>query len=170
MQNLRWVQIKPQHSRSRGGVVIQPKGGDQKPRNQPETPLLQNPIGKREEKTDAILQKSSNLNKISKILAGTAATGFSGKVLNVCLCKKVKSDSSGRVHGKVGKVMGYPQMIKGTRENAGDGFIGNGAPQRVTITLNYAAYKGLERRSAVEGRSMSNLAAFILENAPIENS
>jgi hypothetical protein len=31
--------------------------------------------------------------------------------------------------------------------------------------LNYAAYKSLEKRSAEEGRSMSNLAAFILEKA-----
>jgi hypothetical protein len=62
------------------------------------------------------------------------------------------------------------QMIHGTREGAGDGFIGNRAPQRVTITLNYAAYKSLEKRSTVEGRSMSNLAAFILENAVTKKS
>lgn len=61
-------------------------------------------------------------------------------------------------------------MIHGTREGAGDGFIGNRAPQRVTITLNYAAYKSLEKRSTVEGRSMSNLAAFILENALTKKS
>ena len=53
----------------------------------------------------------------------------------------------------------------GTKHRGTEDFIGNRAPQRVTITLNYAAYKGLERRSAVEGRSMSNLAAFILEKA-----
>jgi hypothetical protein len=58
----------------------------------------------------------------------------------------------------------------GIKEGGTGGFTGNGAPQRVTITLNYAAYKGLERRSAMEGRSMSNLAAFILENALIKNS
>ena len=51
-----------------------------------------------------------------------------------------------------------------------DGFTGNRVPQRVTITLNFAAYKSLERRSAVEGRSMSNLAAFILENALTKQS
>ena len=61
-------------------------------------------------------------------------------------------------------------MIKGIRDNSGDGFIGNRAPQRVTITLNYAAYISLEKRSAVEGRSMSNLAAFILENALTKKS
>lgn len=53
---------------------------------------------------------------------------------------------------------------KGWQQGSGS-FIGNRAPQRVTITLNYASYKGLERRSAAQGRSMSNLAAFILENA-----
>ena len=66
--------------------------------------------------------------------------------------------------------MGYPQMIKGIRENSGDEFIGNRVPQRVTITLNYAAYMSLERQSVVEGRSMSNLAAFILENALTKRS
>ncbi len=57
--------------------------------------------------------------------------------------------------------------MHGTRQYGADEFIGNRTPQRVTITLNYAAYRGLEKRSAVEGRSMSNLAAFILENALI---
>jgi hypothetical protein len=61
-------------------------------------------------------------------------------------------------------------MVQGKKVDGTDDFIGNRAPQRVTITLNYAAYKGLERRSAVEGRSMSNLAAFILENALIKKS
>ena len=59
-----------------------------------------------------------------------------------------------------------PNMY-GIKEGGTGGFTGNRAPQRVTITLNYAAYKGLERRSAMEGRSMSNLAAFILEKALI---
>jgi hypothetical protein len=57
------------------------------------------------------------------------------------------------------------QIMYGTKHGGTDDFIGNRTPQRVTITLNFAAYKGLERRSALEGRSMSNLAAFILENA-----
>jgi hypothetical protein len=52
-----------------------------------------------------------------------------------------------------------------TKEGGIGEFIGNRTPQRVTITLNHATYKGLERRSAEEGRSMSNLAAFILETA-----
>jgi hypothetical protein len=49
-------------------------------------------------------------------------------------------------------------------------FLGNRTPRRVTITLSYAAYKGLEMRSAMEGRSMSNLAAFILERALSQES
>ncbi len=57
----------------------------------------------------------------------------------------------------------------GTKEGRTDGYTGNRAPQRVTITLNYAAYRGLERRSTMESRSMSNLAAFILESALIKN-
>jgi hypothetical protein len=56
-------------------------------------------------------------------------------------------------------------MHKTKQEGGVNKFIGNRTPQRVTITLNYAAYKGLEKRSIVEGRSMSNLAAFILEKA-----
>lgn len=52
-----------------------------------------------------------------------------------------------------------------TKEGGTGDFIGSRTPQRVTITLNYAAYKSLEKRSAEEGRSMSNLAAFILEKA-----
>jgi hypothetical protein len=60
--------------------------------------------------------------------------------------------------------------MHGKDEGGNDGFTGNRASQRVTITLNYAAYKGLERRSVIEGRSMSNLAAFILETALTKNS
>ena len=56
------------------------------------------------------------------------------------------------------------------KERGGASFIGNRTPRRVTITLNYAAYQGLERRSGEEGRSMSNLAAFILENALTSDS
>jgi hypothetical protein len=75
--------------------------------------------------------------------------------------------------GKRGKINVIPQsalVMYGTKEGGTDDFVGNRTPQRVTITLNYAAYKGLERRSAIEGRSMSNLAAFILENALMRNS
>jgi hypothetical protein len=35
--------------------------------------------------------------------------------------------------------------------------------KRITITLNYATYKALEDRSSEEGRSISNLASYLLE-------
>jgi hypothetical protein len=68
---------------------------------------------------------------------------------------------------KISKIRCSVQMTYGTKEGGTGGFTGNRTPQRVTITLNYAAYKGLEKRSTFEGRSMSNLAAFILERALI---
>ena len=61
-------------------------------------------------------------------------------------------------------------MVYSKKGSRADDFIGSRAPQRVSITLNYATYKGLEKRSMVDGRSMSNLAAFILESVLIENS
>ena len=38
-------------------------------------------------------------------------------------------------------------------------------PQRITITLNWAIHRELVHRSGYEGRSMSNLAAHLLERA-----
>jgi hypothetical protein len=38
-------------------------------------------------------------------------------------------------------------------------------PVRVTITLAHSSYLALERMSGEQGRSMSNLAAFLLEGA-----
>jgi hypothetical protein len=37
------------------------------------------------------------------------------------------------------------------------------APTRITITLPYSTYQRLIDRSDQEGRSLSNLAAFLLE-------
>lgn len=37
--------------------------------------------------------------------------------------------------------------------------------KRITITLNYAAYKALEDKSSEEGRSISNLAAYLIERS-----
>jgi hypothetical protein len=37
-------------------------------------------------------------------------------------------------------------------------------PMRITITVSHALYDYLGQRSQQEGRSMSNLAAFILES------
>ena len=38
-------------------------------------------------------------------------------------------------------------------------------PKRVTITIAYATYLALERRSSEQGRSLSNLSAYLLEHA-----
>jgi hypothetical protein len=38
-------------------------------------------------------------------------------------------------------------------------------PRRVTITLPHATYLELERRSGEQGRSLSNLSAYLLECA-----
>ena len=37
------------------------------------------------------------------------------------------------------------------------------SPQRITITVPHATFQAIVQRSAKEGRSMSNLAATILE-------
>ncbi len=39
------------------------------------------------------------------------------------------------------------------------------APRRLTVTLPYTLYDALVERSDLEGRSLSNLAAFLLEVA-----
>lgn len=43
-------------------------------------------------------------------------------------------------------------------------------PVRITITVSQSVYDYLGQRSQEEGRSMSNLAAFILENTAEEAS
>lgn len=37
------------------------------------------------------------------------------------------------------------------------------APKRLTITIPHSTYEAIAQRSNEEGRSLSNLAAFILE-------
>jgi CopG-like RHH_1 or ribbon-helix-helix domain, RHH_5 len=39
------------------------------------------------------------------------------------------------------------------------------SPQRITITIAHSIYHQLAQRSDQEGRSLSNLAAFLLESA-----
>jgi len=39
------------------------------------------------------------------------------------------------------------------------------SPRRVTITLPYATFTDLQQRADDEGRSLSNLAAFLLETS-----
>ena len=43
-------------------------------------------------------------------------------------------------------------------------------PVRITITVSQSVYDYLGQRSHQEGRSMSNLAAFILENTAQERN
>ena len=44
-------------------------------------------------------------------------------------------------------------------------FLGSRAPRRVTITIPYFIHEQLIKRSDEEGRSMSNLAAYLIERA-----
>ena len=39
----------------------------------------------------------------------------------------------------------------------------NRASKRITITIPYSTFRDLESRSLEEGRSLSNLAAYLLE-------
>lgn len=39
----------------------------------------------------------------------------------------------------------------------------NRASKRITITIPFSTFQALERRSTEEGRSLSNLAAYLLE-------
>jgi hypothetical protein len=39
----------------------------------------------------------------------------------------------------------------------------NRAPKRLTITIPFSTFQAIERRSTEEGRSLSNLAAYLLE-------
>jgi hypothetical protein len=41
----------------------------------------------------------------------------------------------------------------------------NRAPKRITITLPFSTFQALEQRSTEEGRSISNLAAYLLERS-----
>lgn len=41
----------------------------------------------------------------------------------------------------------------------------SGCPKRLSVTLPLHVYRLLERRSIEQGRSMSNLAAFLIETA-----
>lgn len=38
------------------------------------------------------------------------------------------------------------------------------SPKRITITMPYKAYQRLQERSGQEGRSLSNLAAYLLDS------
>jgi hypothetical protein len=55
----------------------------------------------------------------------------------------------------------------GDRTGKGNAFL---SPQRITITVPAMTLKKLIRRSAEEGRSLSNLAAFLLEQSLLGDS
>jgi hypothetical protein len=38
-------------------------------------------------------------------------------------------------------------------------------PNRLSVTVPHSLYRSLERRAVLEGRSLSNLAAYLLESA-----
>ncbi|MEB3319398.1 MAG: hypothetical protein VKI63_00470 [Cyanobium sp.] len=42
-------------------------------------------------------------------------------------------------------------------------------PERITITVPYVIYQGLQERCDLEGRSLSNLAASLLERSLLTN-
>ncbi len=43
-------------------------------------------------------------------------------------------------------------------------------PQRISVTLNFGVHQALLKRSEEEGRSMSNLCAFLLEESLLPHS
>ncbi|MFZ9621142.1 MAG: ribbon-helix-helix domain-containing protein [Prochlorococcaceae cyanobacterium] len=45
----------------------------------------------------------------------------------------------------------------------GSGIVRSRAPKRLTITLPFTVFSALEQRSGQEGRSLSNLAAYLIE-------
>jgi len=55
---------------------------------------------------------------------------------------------------------GVPSQSKADRKLA----VQTGSPRRISVTLSYSAFKALGERSLKEGRSVSNLAAFLIEN------
>ena len=53
---------------------------------------------------------------------------------------------------------GAPKSLKAFRSRS---------PKRLTITIPYTVFSALEKRSTEEGRSLSNLAAYLLEQSLI---
>jgi hypothetical protein len=59
---------------------------------------------------------------------------------------------------------GAPQHRPLSREQVPGGALGRSLPRRITVTLNDHVHQLLIERSCAEGRSVSNLAAFIIES------
>ena len=54
--------------------------------------------------------------------------------------------------------MVYPNSVNSSAQQRA-----NRAPKRITITIPFNTFQALEHRSTEEGRSISNLAAYLLE-------
>jgi hypothetical protein len=54
-------------------------------------------------------------------------------------------------------------MVYGNSANSSPRSQASRAPKRITITIPFNTFQALERRSTEEGRSLSNLAAYLLE-------
>jgi hypothetical protein len=59
--------------------------------------------------------------------------------------------------------LGKPELMTSTPARTTSLQLVQRAPQRISITIPYAMYHALIERSDYEGRSISNLAAFLLE-------
>ncbi len=64
---------------------------------------------------------------------------------------------------KIKESIAKPLMVYGNSANSSPLSQANRAPKRITITLPFKTFKALEHRSTEEGRSISNLAAYLLE-------
>jgi hypothetical protein len=56
--------------------------------------------------------------------------------------------------------MGYANSVNSSPRSQA-----NRAPKRITITIPFSTFQALEHRSTEEGRSLSNLAAYLLERS-----
>jgi hypothetical protein len=70
---------------------------------------------------------------------------------------------AGKTKEKIKESIAKPLMVSGNSANSSPRLQANQAPKRITITLPFKTFKALEHRSTKEGRSISNLAAYLLE-------
>ncbi len=64
---------------------------------------------------------------------------------------------------KIKESIARPLMVYGDSANSSPRSQVNRTPKRITITVPFNTFQALERRSTEEGRSISNLAAYLLE-------
>ena len=60
--------------------------------------------------------------------------------------------------------MAYVNRTSNSQNPSLDSFRGR-SPKRLTITIPFVVFSALEQRSVQEGRSLSNLAAFLIEQS-----